>query len=165
MLAVDHEQTLVANFDAYFDLRFFQGDTGGTALPAQLAADVLLHVHGAERVFAGTLAAHRKNLASQRIAIMELAFGDDVVEVPQRIFVDLQEMRDARHAAQALGHFLQDLGFADARFQLEVVPHAVHHHDRVQITEHGANVLGQLADKTRPDRAALDGDLGEDFYD
>ncbi len=96
---------------------------------------------------------------------MEHAFGEDVVEVTQRVFVDLQEMRDAWHAAQALGHFLQQLGFADAGFQFEVVPHAVHHHGRVQVTEHGTDVLGQLADETHPYRAALDGDLGEDFYD
>ena len=29
----------------------------------------------------------------------------------------------------------------------------------------GTDVFGQLADETHPYRAALDGDLGEDFYD
>lgn len=96
---------------------------------------------------------------------MQLALGDDVVEVTQWVLVDLQEMRNARHAAQALGHLLQGLGLAHAGFQLEIVPHTVHHHGRVQVAEHGADVLGQLADETHPYRAALDGDLGEDFYD
>ena len=57
------------------------------------------------------------------------------------------------------------LGVGNAGFQLEIVPHTVHHHSRVQIAEHGADVLGQLADESHPYRSALDGDLGEDFYD
>jgi len=91
-------------------------------------------------------------------------FGD-VVKVAQRVLVDLQEMRDARHAAQALGHILQGLGVGDTGFQLEIVPHTVHHHSRVQIAEHGTDVLGQLTDETHPYRSAFDGDLGEDFND
>ena len=74
-------------------------------------------------------------------------------------------MRDTRHATQALGHLLQYFGLSYAGLQLEIVPHTVHHHGRVQVTEHGADVFGQLADETHPYRAALDGDLGEDFYD
>ncbi|MNP38237.1 hypothetical protein D3C76_1317350 [compost metagenome] len=165
VLAVDHKQPLVANFDADFDFRLFQVDPGGTTLTAQLAADIFLDIDRAERVLAGTLATYRKNLPGQCIAVVLLALLDDVIEVAQRVLVDLQEMRDARHAAQALAHLLQGLGLADAGFQLEVVPHAVHHHGRVQIAEHGTDVLGQLADETHPYRAALDGDLGEDFYD
>ena len=34
VLAVDHEQPLVANFDTNFDFRLFQVDSGGTALAA-----------------------------------------------------------------------------------------------------------------------------------
>ncbi len=165
MLAVDHEQPFVANFEADFDFRLFQRDSRGAALTTQLAADVFLDVHRTEFVLAGTLAAHRKDLPGQRITEVLLALGDDVVEVAQRVFIDLQEMRDARHAAQALGHLLQGLGLADAGFQLEIVPHTVHHHSRVQIAEHGTDVFGQLADETHPYRAALDGDLREDFYD
>ena len=116
-------------------------------------------------MLAGTLAAHRKDLPGQRIAEVLLALVDDVVEVAQRVLVDLQEMRDARHAAQALAHLLQGFGLADAGFQLEIVPHTVHHHGRVQVAEHGTDIFGQLADETHPYRAALDGDLGKDFYD
>ena len=96
---------------------------------------------------------------------MLLAPFGDVVEVAQRVLVDLQEMRDARYAAQALGHVLQGLGVCEAGFQLEIVPHTIHHHSRVQIAEHGTDVLGQLTDETHPYRSALDGDLGEDFND
>lgn len=96
---------------------------------------------------------------------MLLALGDYVVEVAQRVFIDLQEMRDARHAAQALGHLLQGFRLADGGFQLEVVPHTIDHHGRVQIAEHGTDVLGQLTDETRPYRAALDGDFRENFND
>ena len=156
---------MVANFDADFDFGLFQVNSGGTALTAQLAADIFLDIDRAEWMLAGALATYRKNLASQCIAVVLLALLDDVIEVAQRVLVDLQEMRDARHAAQALAHLLQGLGLADAGFQLEVVPHTVHHHSRVQVTEHGTDVLGQLADETHPDRAALDGDLGKDFYD
>ena len=98
-------------------------------------------------------------------AKVQFAFLRDVVEVAQRVLVDLQEMRDARHAAQALGHVLQGFGVGQAGFQLEVVPHTIHHHSRVQIAEHGTDVLGQLTDETHPYRSALDGDLGEDFND
>src|SRR5471032_925646 len=165
VLAVDDKQPLVANFHPHFDFRLFKGNPGGIALSAQLAADVFLHVHGAETVLAGALAAYRKNLPGQSIAEVLFALGGDRVEVTQRVFIDLQEMRDARHAAQALGQFLQGLGLAQRGFQLEVVPHAVHHHVRVQVTEHGTDVLGQLADEFHPDRAAFNGDFGEDFYD
>ena len=116
-------------------------------------------------MLAGTLAAHRKNLAFKRTTVVLLALFGDVVEVAQRVLIHLQEMRDARHAAQALGHVLQGFGVGNAGFQLEVVPHAVHHHSRVQVTEHGTDVLGQLTDETRPYRSAFDGDLGEDFND
>ncbi|MNY43539.1 hypothetical protein D3C86_1785080 [compost metagenome] len=162
---MDHEQPLVANFDPDFDFRLFQVDPGGTTLTAQLAADIFFDIDGAKWVLAGAFATHRENLPGQRIAVVLLALCNDVVEIAQRVFVDLQEVRDARHAAQALAHLFQGLGITDAGFQLEVIPHAVHHHSRVQIAEHGTDVLGQLADETHPYRAALDGDLGEDFYD
>src|SRR5450830_692448 len=165
VLAMDNKQPLVANFHPHFDFRLFEGNPSGIALSAQLAADVFLHIHGAETVLAGALATHRKNLPGQGLAEVLFALGGDLVEVTQRVFVDLQEMRDARHAAQALGQFLQGLGLAQRGFQLEIVPHAVHHHVRVQVTEHGTDVLGQLADEFHPDRAAFNGDFGEDFYD
>ncbi|MNL12233.1 hypothetical protein D3C87_1330960 [compost metagenome] len=116
-------------------------------------------------MLARALAAHRKNLPGQCIAIVLFALLGDVVEVAQRVLVDLQKVRDARHAGQALTHLFQGFRVGNTGFQLEIVPHAVHHHGRVQITEHGADVFGQLADKFRPDRSTLDGDLGEDFYD
>ncbi|MCY1445999.1 hypothetical protein D9M71_625390 [compost metagenome] len=165
VLAVDHEQPLVANFDPDFDFRRFQVDPGGAALATQLAADVFFDVHRAERVLARTLAAHRENFPGQRIAVVLPALFGDVVEVAQRVLVDLQKVRDARHAGQALTHLFQGFRVGNTGFQLEIVPHAVHHHGRIQITEHGADVFGQLADKFRPDRSTLDGDLGEDFYD
>ena len=165
VLAVNHEQPFVANFDTDFDLRCFKVDSGRTALTTQLAADVFFHVHRAEGMLACALAAYRENLPGQRIAIVLFALLGDVVEVAQRVLVDLQKVRDTRHAGQALAHLFQGFGVGNAGFQLEVVPHAVHHHGRVQVTEHGADVLGQLADEFRPDRSAFDGDLGEDFYD
>ncbi len=116
-------------------------------------------------MLAGALAAHRKDLAFKRLAVVLFALFGDVIEVAQRVLIDLQEMRDARHATQALGHVLQGFGVGYAGFQLEVVPHTVHHHSRVQVSEHGTDVLGQLTDETRPYRSAFDGDLGEDFYD
>ena len=116
-------------------------------------------------MLAGTLATHRKNLARQRIAEVQFALLDDVVEVAQRVLIHLQKMRDARHAAQAFGHLFQGFGVAHTRLQLDVVPHTAHYHSRVQIAEHGTDVFGQLTDKTHPNRAALDSDLGEDFND
>lgn len=106
-----------------------------------------------------------ENLAFKLIAKVQFALLGDVVEVAQRVLIHLQEMRDARHAAQALGHVLQGFGIGDTGFQLEVVPHAIHHHSRVQVTEHGTDVLGQLTDETHPYRSAFDGDLGEHFND
>lgn len=48
VLAVDHEQPLVANFDTDFDFGLFQVDPGGTTLTAQLAADIFLDVYRTE---------------------------------------------------------------------------------------------------------------------
>ncbi len=116
-------------------------------------------------MLAGALAAHGKDLARQHVAVVLAALGGDVVEVAQRVLVDLQQMGDPRGIAQARGQLVQGLRVGQRGLQLEVVPHAIHHHGRVQVTEHGTDVLGQLADETHPDRAALNGDFGEDFYD
>ena len=165
VLAVDHKQPLVANFDTDFNFRVFQRNSGGTTLTSQLTADVFFDFHGRKRVLASALAAHRKDLTRQRFTEVQFALGNDVVEIAQRVLIDLQEMRNARHAAQAIGHFLQGFGVTHARLQLDVVPHACHHHSRVQIAEHGTDVFGQLTDETHPNRTALDRDFGEDFND
>ena len=47
---------------------------------------------------------------------MKHALGDDVVEVAQRVFVDLQKVLDARHTAQALDDFCKTLGSAASVF-------------------------------------------------
>ena len=165
VLIVNHKQPLVANFNSNFNFGLFQLDSSRTALTPQLAADVFLDFHRGKRVLASALATHRKELARQCIAEVQLALLNDVVEVTQRVLVDLQEMRDARHAAQAFGHFFQGFRVGYARLQLDVVPHARHHHSRVQIAEHSADVFGQLTDETHPNRTALDSDFGEDFND
>ncbi|MNE17150.1 hypothetical protein D3C76_1311940 [compost metagenome] len=96
---------------------------------------------------------------------MLLALGHQVIHLAQRVFIYLQEVSDAGHAGQALDHLAQHFLILDAGDNREVVPHAIDHQLRVQITEHDADVLGELADEMLAHRPALDGDLWEDFYD
>jgi hypothetical protein len=116
-------------------------------------------------MLACTFAAHRKHLARQQISVVQSGLGDDVVQVAQRVLGHLQEIGDARHAAQALGHLLQNLGIGQLGAHLKVVPQPLHHQRRVQVTEHGADVSGQLTGELLAHRPALDGDFWEDFYD
>src|SRR5476649_815908 len=113
VLAVDHEQPFVANFHPHFDFGCLEVDPGCTTLDPQLAADVFFDVHRAEGVMPGTLATHRKDLARQCVAEVQFALGEDVIHIAKRVFIDLQEMSDARRAAQALNHLLQDFRLAD----------------------------------------------------
>ncbi|MNH08891.1 hypothetical protein D3C79_683290 [compost metagenome] len=165
MLVVDDVQALVAYLDAYLDFRRTQVDTGGAALLAQLAADITVDVHRGEVVVAAALAAHGEVLAGQQVTEVLLALGDDVVEITQRVFVDLQEVGNARHAGQTLGHLAQDFLVLDAGDHLEVVPDTVNRERRIEVLEHGTDVAAQLTDEALANRAALDGDLWEDFYD
>ncbi|MNT25032.1 hypothetical protein D3C72_1605360 [compost metagenome] len=165
MLVVNHVQALVTHLDAHLDLGVAQVDTGGAALLTQLAADITVDVHRGEVVVAAALATHGKALTGQQVAEVGLALGDDIVEVAQRVFVDLQEVRDARHAGQTLGHLAQDFLVLDAGDHLEVVPDTVNRERRIEVLEHGTDVAAQLTDEAFANRAALDGDLWEDFYD
>ncbi|MNJ50824.1 hypothetical protein D3C77_461120 [compost metagenome] len=165
VLVVDHVQALVADLDAHFHFGVAQVDTGGAALLAQLAADITVDVHRGEVVVTATLAAYGEALAGQQVAEVGLALGDDVVEVTQRVLVDLQEVGNARHAGQTLGHLAQDFLVLDAGDHLEVVPDTVNRERRIEVLEHGTDVAAQLTDEALANRAALDGDLWEDFYD
>ncbi len=165
VLLMDDEQALVANFHAHLDLRCLQRDAGGTALLTQLAADMALDIHGAERVLAGALAAHGEDPARQAFRVMRLAPGDDVVEITQRVFVHFQTMGDAGRAAQALDHLAQRLGLAERGFHLDVVPHAFDPHLGVELAQHGADVLRQLTNEALAHRRALDGDFGKNLDD
>ncbi len=165
MLLVHDEQALVADLHAHFDFRCFQRNTGGAALLAQLAANVALDVHGAERMLAGTLAAHGEDLARQALGVVRLASGDDVVEIAQRVLVHFQAMGDAGRAAQALDHLAQQLRLAAHGFHLDVVPHALDPQVGIELAQHGADVLRQLANEALAHRRALDGDFGENLDD
>ncbi len=165
VLVVDHEQALVADFDAYQHFRVLQRDAGRTALLAQLAAHVAVDVHRREVVVPTALATHRKVLAGQQVAEVLLALGDDVVEVAQGVLLDLQEVGNTRCTGQALDDLALNLLVLDAGDYLEVVPDTIDHELRIQILEHVADVLGELTDEALAHRPALDGDLWEDFDD
>ena len=165
VLVMDHVQALVADLDAHQHFGLLQLDTGCAALLAQLAADVAVDVHRGEVVVAAALAAHGEVLAGQLVAEVVLALGDDVVEVAQRVLLDLQEVGDARGAGEALDHFALDLLVLDAGDHLEVVPDTINRELGIQVLEHVADVLGELAYEALAYRPALDGDLWEDFDD
>jgi len=165
VLLVHDEQALVANLHAHLDFRRLQRDAGGAALLAQLTADMALDVHGAERMLAGTLAAHGEDPARQALGVVRLALGDDVVQIAQRVFVHLQAMGDTRRATQALDHLAQQLRLAERGFHLDVVPHALDPQLGIELAQHGADVLRQLANEPLAHRRALDGDFGENLDD
>lgn len=165
MLVVDHVQALVADFDAHQHFRVLQLDAGGAALQAQLAADVTVDVHRGEVVVAAALAAHGEVLAGQQVAEVVLALGDDVVEVAERVFLYLQEVGDTRGAGEALDHLALDFFVFDAGDHFEIIPDTIDHELRVEVLEHVADVLAELADEALAHRPALDGDFWEDFDD
>ena len=96
---------------------------------------------------------------------MVLALGDDVVKVTQRVFLDLQEVSDARGAGEALDHLALDLLVLDAGDHFEIVPDTIDRELWIKILEHVADVLAELADEALAHRPALDGDFWEDFDD
>ena len=96
---MDNEEALVANLHAHHHVRVFQRDAGRAALLAQLAANIALDIHGAETVLTRTLAAHGEDFTWQLIGEVPLALFQHVIEVTQRVFVDLQKMGNARRAA------------------------------------------------------------------
>ena len=165
MLAMDDEQAVEADFHPHLDFRLLQVDPGSPAFAAQAAADVTLHLHRGERVLAGALAAHGEGLAGQLVAEVRLALGEDVVEIAQRILVDLEEMTDARRAGQALDHLAPGLGVDHGGLNLQVVPLALDLQLRVQVAQHRADVLRQLPDEALAHRPALDGDFLEGLDD
>jgi len=165
VLVVDHVQALVTDFHAHHDFWRLQVDAGGAALLAQLAADVAVDVHRGEVVVTAALAAYREALAGQQMAEVVLALGDDVVEIAQRIFLDLQEVGDTRCAGEALDHLALELLVLDAGNHFEIVPDTIDRELRIDILEHVANVLAELADEALAHRPALDGDFWEDFDD
>src|SRR5690606_16892073 len=129
------------------------------------AADVALDLHRGEGMLAATLAAHGKDLAGQLRTEVQLALLQHVRQVEQRVLVHFQKVGDARCAAQALEHFLADLGLVDLAFHFQVVPHAAHLQLRIQVAQHGTDVLPQLPQELLTHRPAFDGDLGEGFDD
>jgi hypothetical protein len=166
VLSVDDQQTVVAHLEAHLGLGLLEIDPGGTALAAQAAADVAGQLHRGEVVgVAGALAAHGEALARQLVAEMRTALLEGVVEIDVGVFVYFEEMGDARHVAQALEHFRLDLRLAHPADQVEVVPFALHVQLGVQVAQHRANVLRQLADELLAHRPALDGDFCEGFDD
>ncbi|MNY21118.1 hypothetical protein D3C86_1546400 [compost metagenome] len=142
-----------------------QIDAGGPALAAQAAADVGGQVDRGKRVGAGALAAHGEDLAGQLRTKMGLALVEDVVEVAQRVLVHFEEMGDARRAAQALEHLAQQVRIAERGLQLDVVPLTGNLQRGIEVPEHGADVLAELADELLAHRPALDGDFREGFDD
>ena len=116
-------------------------------------------------MLAAALATHGENLARQLLGVMTLAVFGDVVQIAQRVFIDLEEQTDTRRVAQAFGHLGEQLGIVQIGFDLEVVPDTGHPQFGVKIAQHGANVLPQLADELLAHRAALDGDFRENFDD
>ncbi|MCY1447602.1 hypothetical protein D9M71_642310 [compost metagenome] len=165
MLGVDDVEAVMADFHAHFHFRVLQRNPRRTAVLAQASADVALHIDGGERVLAGALAAHGEDPARQLVAEVLLALLEDVVEVAQRVFVDLEEVADARGAGQALDHLAQHLGIGHLRLDVEVVPLAFHQQLRIEVAQHRANVLRQLPDEALAHRPALDGDFLEDLDD
>ncbi|MNC27295.1 hypothetical protein D3C75_754630 [compost metagenome] len=165
VLVVDHVQALVADFDAHQHFRVLQLDAGCAALLTQLAADITVDVHRGEVVVAAALAAHGEVLAGQQVTEVLLALGDDVVEVAERVFLYLQEVGDTRGAGEALDHLALDFFVFDAGDHFEVVPDTIDRELRVEVLEHVADVLAELADEALAHRPALDGDFWEDFDD
>jgi hypothetical protein len=106
VLAVDHEQPLVANFDAHFQA--FQVDPGGAALrrswlPTYFSTSIELN---------GCLPARLQRTEKILPASSPkccLHFSTMSSKSPSG-YSRLQEVRDARHAAQALDHLLQGFG-------------------------------------------------------
>ncbi|MNJ51637.1 hypothetical protein D3C77_469470 [compost metagenome] len=96
---------------------------------------------------------------------MLLALGDDVVEVAERVFLYLQEVGDTRGAGEALDHLALDFFVFDAGDHFEIVPDTIDRELRVEVLEHVADVLAELADEALAHRPALDGDFWEDFDD
>lgn len=143
VLVVDHVQALVADFDAHQHFRVLQRDAGGAALLAQLAADVAVDVHRGEVMVATALAAHGEVLAGQQMAEVVLTLGDDVVEVTQRVFLNLQEVGDTRRAGEALDHLALDFLVFDAGDHFEIVPDTINRELRVEILEHIADILAE----------------------
>ena len=76
---------------------------------------------------------------------------------------DLQ--KSAQGAAQALEHLRPHLRLGHATDQIEVVPLALHLQLGVQVAQHRADVLRQLADELLAHRPALDGDFRAGFDD
>jgi len=126
VLSMNDEQALVADFHPHFDFRRLQRNACRAALLAQAAADMALHVHRAEGVLAGALAAHCEYLARQAAGEVRLALLEDVIQIAQRILVHFEAMGDARRAAQAFDHLAQNLRVAERRLHLDVVPHPFH---------------------------------------
>ncbi|MNE75599.1 hypothetical protein D3C80_1717740 [compost metagenome] len=116
-------------------------------------------------MLAGTLAAHGEDLARQAVAEVALAFIQHVVEVAQRVFVDLEKVGDARRAAEPLDHRLQGFRLADPGLDFQVVPHPTDQQLRIEIAQHRTDVLRQLPDKMLTHRPAFDGDFWKDFND
>src|SRR5690606_23438870 len=162
---VHDEQALVADLQAHFHFRLLQVDAGRRTFLTQAAADMAFDVDGAERMLAAALAAHRKNLARQLVRVVALAVLGNVVQIAQRVFVDFEKQADTRGAAQALGHFRQQLRIVEVGLHLKVVPDTRHLHGRIEVAQHAANVLPQLADELLAYRTALDGDFRENFND
>src|SRR5690606_33435375 len=116
-------------------------------------------------MLACTLAAHCEDLSGQAVGKVRLALLEDVVQIAQRIFVNFQTMPDTGRAAQALDHLAQHLHVADISFHLDVVPHPGHPQVGIELAQHGADVLRQLANEALAHRWALDGDFGENLDD
>ncbi len=162
---MNDEQALVADFHPHFDFRCLQRDACRAALLAQAAADVALHVHRAEGVLAGALAAHCEYLPRQATGEVRLALLEDVIQIAQRILVHFEAMGDARRAAQAFNHLAQNLRVAERRLHLDVVPHPFHPQFGIEVAQHGADVLRQLTNEPLAHRRALDGDFRENLDD
>ena len=116
-------------------------------------------------MLAATLATHGEDLARQLVGVVALAVFGDLVQIAQRVLIHLEEQTNARRVAQAFGHLGQQLGIVQVGLDLEVIPDTRDPQSRVKITQHGANVLPQLANELLAHRAALDGDFRENFDD
>jgi len=72
---------------------------------------------------------------------------------------------DTRCAGEALDDLALDLFVLDAGDHFEIVPDTIDRELRIEVLEHVADVLGELADEALAHRPALDGDFWEDFDD